>query len=247
MRRIQYWLIFILFLAILSGCSKSGYKVIVKDGEYFLQLGQYATDSDENKRLSVGPVIKFESIEEMRNDIQTGSFSEAEWNMLYHMADSSRQVHICNISELYEPIYPNSLNSYTVNLIGPKYYYTFFPPENFCRVYFYIQSEEYYNEKIDPACYEEISAVITSESDRDATVYRWQKYQVITYSISTAEKTLFVKESYDFDKSSTVPFVITIEGVEAGQYFEVAISSLQERPSVAWLSSFGLREYVEAG
>ena len=71
--------------------------------------------------------------------------------------------------------------------------------------------------------------------------------KVLVYQITTDDSVFHVKETYRLNESKTVPQNITVYGTCKNQYFDIYIQYLTERPSVAWLSSFGLREYVEAG
>jgi hypothetical protein len=91
--------------------------------------------------------------------------------------------------------------------------------------------------------------------DRNATEYRYTtdtaKLKTLSYTIKTDDVELIVDETYVlayfpggdlFTPSETLPLDIRIYGKDSNGFFEVYFNKLAERPSVEWLSSFGLIE-----
>ena len=96
-----------------------------------------------------------------------------------------------------------------------------------------------------------IETVETKE--RDATIYLHTtsagKFKRVEYTIVTAEGKIFVAENYRLETihatdpvSDVIPYVIELHGDFGDRYFNCTMFNFTERPSVEWLSSFGLTE-----
>ena len=106
---------------------------------------------------------------------------------------------------------------------------------------------------------QEIIAIET-EDDRNARVVYCKNNAVaskeVVYEIQNNERTLYVEEFYILDRfgtanterlaiSETTPKSVKVFGEDDGYVWYLRISDPTSRPSVEWLSSFGLKPYVE--
>ena len=256
MRKMIYILVVILLFSALGGCNSRGGKVVVENSEYYFVLGDAASKSHDSDNNIYGAHIRFSSLKEMKNDFETGNFTEEELKDLSTLADDSGKVQICNLSELYEPIFPASPDDYFVELQGGGYYkFVIAYTENYGYAHFYIQDKEYYDKEADTTWPDKSQNITitekTTEPGRNANIYAFTTndssktfIKVILYTITNGDKTLFIEETY-YEESSSIPSSIKIVGAQQEMYFQVAISEPKVRPSVEWLSSFGIKEYVE--
>lgn len=95
------------------------------------------------------------------------------------------------------------------------------------------------------------------EPERDAIVYHYwtgvATQKKIHYKIVDGSKTIYIQEEYNLSVhdnitpiSETVPYGINFWGMDNGAYFYGVILDSMERPSVEWLSSFGLEPYISS-
>lgn len=261
-----------LSVSLLSGCSKEKdtvskpYEIVVENGNYYLVWnGEPPQIPDKyyyNPLISGGylPSISFRSVAEVKNDFETGNFTDEELGILaYYCSDESGKSLICNLSKLYEPILPASFDSLSIGWWGGTHFrYTFYADENEQRgimeIYTSAEGRQRYDEQVDLAAnfaertdfdvYSE-----TTDSERNgkvcfytsAGVYEWKK---VYYELENDGKILHIEETYALEESSTVPCSIAIYGSDNGIYFAFFLSSFQERPSVDWLCKFGIKLYA---
>lgn len=84
----------------------------------------------------------------------------------------------------------------------------------------------------------------TALTDRNATeiVYQDGAAKVIRYTLTVDGVEMLVDESYVMRESETVPQAVTMYGVKESRYFSYSFNDLTERPSVEFLSSFGIQD-----
>ena len=184
---------------------------------------------------------------------------------LWYSITQSRE--ICDINQLFEPIYPESFDTYTV-----KWMFTFYEfhmedtksginvevrnlrQEVFERL---IAEMQNWPETLVLYAYVDTTEDVRTEreAERNAMVYYWdtrsgkEKKECI-YTIEKDGQIFYVYEQYslsegDGEFSAEVPQEVSVYGEYNGQYYSVDGSGFTERPSIEWLTSFGMVPYVE--
>lgn len=259
MRKILCTLVLFIILLTLVGCSKPTpedsrpYDIIQEGSEYFLLL-RAPIPSQPNHTIDPRPEIIFSSFDELRADIQTANFTQRERSTLHQFGRASlerfeQKIPIFN--HIYVPILPESAQikeiiwhgrSYSVNINCDQAqtvsYYPFVTQAEYQETVDYYQNFET-NAEID----------ITStsfDSERSATVYDYttaygSHRRFVYYSAANKGTEYHIAESYD-SPEATVPTEIDIYANKNGRYFFITLSGLTVRPSVEWLTSFGIAE-----
>lgn len=230
------------------------YQLINWFGTYYIRLEEkYNFSSRFDFGYFRAPLVYFESISEMKHDITTGNFTEDELYEIGRVPRSNKRlVEIFDLSNIYEPIYPSSFDSFTVAWEGT--YYSFQLSEmsgdkRFAAIG--LTSESYYNKQLERMlgygdnvnCYD-----TGYESDRNASVYYFSSgSKHVVYQITNQDTTLTINEVYDYNggyDNWKLEF-ISILGYTQGQYFSAEINCrrTRNRPSVEYLSQFGIKKY----
>lgn len=274
MKRIICIILVALWLAVLSGCAENSldnkqngqvnkdmpYTIQTENGNCFLAFKDGYITSDDGGNTDNQELVKyicFSSIEEMINDIQTGNFSEKELEKILEFPkDENERVFICNLSNMYTACYPSDMELKHVTWYGGDgYSFSLSADEDGPKGLIRFLNQKSYEEDIifysnfdENPLIEEIS--VSSDPERNAVVYDYvtsfgDKFKLLFYAIGEGTDLLYIAETYAMEDSDIVPGDISIWGQSEGKYFYVFINRLQERPSVEWLSQFGIREYVE--
>ena len=168
------------------------------------------------------------------------------------MSNSKGKVYVFDIDDLHEATYPSDLDM-SVRFHGGYYSWSTNNDDDSLGASFMLSSEEEFTSirDLENTLSAEITSVTTTE-DRDATIIDYICFdgdviKAITYTIETDEKTLVVVERHyiEYEDKSQKPYEVDIYGHQADEYFYVRLYNLTERPSIEWLSQFGIREYVE--
>lgn len=268
MRIISVFCVFLLLASLAVGCSfeKSfaptvtlPYEIIENDNEYCLVMRCVSSEVDDgvtSSQICVPSDIVFDSINEMIDDIKTGNFSQNELDILASFPrNNENQIQICNINELYVPILPNDLSVEKVFWRGMDYCFLLNLTNGTGRRRMHVYTPEKFQEATDiarnfPNATECKVQSISTEAERNATVTYYingigKESKHIYYNITKEAKTLHIVENYILEESKNTPNSVRIYGSDNGVYFYYWLASLTERPSVEWLSQFGIREYVE--
>ena len=237
------------------------YEIIRDDDGYYLLLEDGIEVNDEMEgSLSIdGSKIIFGSMEEMVQDIKTGNFTEEELQELSKFEkDENDRIVLCDLSKLFDVYAPEEFSKKTITWFGDAYKFELCSSERELICYVFEGfSNAVKEEKIDNliTCREIVNFTLLSTEqieDRNATVitYTAKNYELIKegkrvfYTIVDGEKEQFVCEEYSLS-TDEVPDTVWIYGTENGRNYCVAVINNQSRPSVEWLSQFGVREYVE--
>ena len=262
-----------IWLAVLPGCAKNSldnkqngqvnkdmpYTIHMESGTCYLAFKDGYISSDDSGNTDdqeLARHIYFCTVEEMINDIQTGNFSDKEMEILTEFSrDENGMVKICDISSLYVAEYPSTFSTHRIVWGGMYYYFSLGTGGSGPHANLDLIDKETYESKIDffsnfdeNPLIEEIS--VSSDPERNAVVYDYvtsfgDKFKLLFYAIGEGTDLLYIAETYAMEDSDIVPGDISIWGQSEGKYFDVYINRLQERPSVEWLSQFGIREYVK--
>lgn len=252
MKKIVCLLIAVILL--MSGCASNKYQLIKEDEHYYIH---YDGSIPQTSHMEVEYVIPFNTMKEMKDAIINVDFTEEQLKEIAkRQARRDGKIYFLNIDELYEPVYPSDLNL-TVECGGN--YYNWRLTNNTDSVSFGMcpTSEENFSKLKDSEEYlrsfenKEVLST-TNTADRNATVVQYIDVYGNTvnksyYIIETDEKTLIVQELVTVRQinESFFPYTVYIYGEQNGEYFYAVSYELNERPSVEWLSQFGIREYVE--
>ena len=229
------------------------YSITAKDGLYNLTPKNPLSDIDASMRW---PLPQFQSVAEMRQGIISGSFTENELYALSLRSPSAAGgIEICDVNNLYHCTAPADLNLKCITWCGKYYDFAFSGETVWGGVNCY--NKEDYTEKYD----REYQFFFTNpyitllkqeeNNERSATIYYGNtdvaELKFICYEIRVGNKKMFVQEIYRLkhnnDKvevSSEVPQRVEFWGEENGGYFYGNFFDFTERPSVEWLSEFGI-------
>lgn len=210
----------------------------------------------------------FSSVAEMRQSIITGSYTEGEYGVLYMNALTSSSdnedgtIEICDLNKLHDCTMPADMDTKYISWYGDYYAFALTGETSEWGAIIYGDTEGYtdtFNEEYMDFLSNPNVTVTKQEQieDRAATVYYGftdiAELKDICYEIREGDKHIFVREKYLLDadhdlmkKSSTVPSSIDVWGTDGDEYFYGSFFHLSERPSVEWLSEFGLTPYVDS-
>lgn len=254
--------------------SKVTYSITMKNGVHYINFSDgntvNPTDSEQGM-VSFG--LYFPSLGEMKDAFLNNRLSDRQiQTMKKGFPKDENGIIIPDMNELYEPTLPDDLTTcLDITLNGSSYSFYLYHPsvdptsaEALDTTYgmFSVVSQEIFDRNYanELSFLEYTVGSQTKVEDRDATVYKYYSrsgaFQLITYDLSVGDKVLHICEKYTVDWydssflpdrpiSYSIPYSIQIYGCENGQYFEVLLHNTSERPSVEWLSSFGLTEYVD--
>jgi len=197
----------------------------------------------------------FSSLSEMQQKLKAGDLSEKEIAELMRYApENTGIVEICNINKLYEAVYPENFEVEHIMFTGKSYSFESGTGKSDNRINGFIRylSQDSYEKLFDDDYNRTIGGVgitvlsVEQVADRNAEVLRF--YNIVgtescrvRYTNETDHGTQYVLERYEKDTLRS----IRIFGISNGAYYDVYLTDLKERPSIEWLSSFGLREYAE--
>lgn len=264
MRRISIAMIFTLLLSLLVGCSTMEesnsesnlpYEIIVENGVSYLIMEEIENKTD-NFNAQIDRSIYFASVEEMINDINTGNFSDEELYYLSHYPkDDFGRIRVCNMDELLVPVVPAPLELTGIIWNGQWYTYVLGRNDDDTTYKMLLDTREQHEETIDfdanfaskTTC--DVHSQ-TTEEDRNATVTYYTNLlgkdcKGVYYTVGEGEGTVHVWEDYAFVDEAYKLEYIHIICSDNGVYFHYYSTSETDRPSMEWLSQFGIREYME--
>ena len=243
----------------------SQYSIIEENGSYYLNF----SDGNEPPKeySSQLATMMFDSLAEMQDTFLNNKLTEGQINQIKDVfpKDLQGRIQICDMNRLQQPVLPSNLTLGTLGLAGDRYSFFVNSVISSSSIHgsFHCLTKEDYDDMFerDYENYFEKNTIhltsTTEEPDRNSTVYDYTTsagtLRRIRYAITQGSKTLYIDESYRLSMkddslpvSDTVPKSISIYGCDNGEYFNVYLSGFSERPSVEWLSSFGLTDFVKS-
>ena len=238
-------------------CSYEQYDIYLEDGHYYMKFNKVNehVEKVDNHQAPTLHSPKFSSVEEMRQKILAGEVSEKDLSSAYfHARFTDGITEIYDLSHLYEACTPDNTQIKHVTWGGDKYSIAF-ESTTFDTGYISICTEEMYNQEFSERYANfpnELQTVYSvrniAERNAEETLYgnHTGEYKMLKYTLSDETRTLYVQETYCLEHwdedwvSETVPHRIFLFGTEKGAMFYTSFSGLSERPSVDWLSSFGV-------
>ena len=215
---------------------------------YMVFPSETGGEKTEDSFLVTAQYPQFSSVQEMKRKISEGDLSEAEVEELRRVAQQGI-VEICNINNLYEAVFPKGLELTVITFYGNGYDFEF--SGNISGVMTCVSEEEYnskweHSYKGEGIAKQSVLISEETEEDRNALVrtysYAGTEIKRVFYTYETARGQQRVYEIY----ADGVLDVLEIYGESNGAFYIVGISSdMQQRPSIDWMSSFYLNEFVE--
>lgn len=260
----NYKIIFsiILLLSVMTGCvSDNGYVLYEQNGQQYIYL-ENAQDAENPTEQIALEHIHFSSFEEMVSDITTGNFSEMElWqimvNTLYYTDSRNGSLPVCELNTFWEPIYTDTYSRGDILWTGPEYEFIMKGTDGSTvhvvpGIYSKRNLELYTQPMTNYAAYADrlgwIITDIQTDTERNADVYfaenSYIHFKAIVYHITKGDVTYYVYENYQIEKSTSVPEFIDMVVVNGENWMLFKFYDLTERPSLEFLSSFGMQEYV---
>ena len=249
------------------------YSITEEDGSYYLNFSDGNEPPEEYSSQIAG--LLFDSLAEMQDAFINNKLTESQINQIKDKfsKDFQGRIQICDMNRLKQPALPSDLETGMVELTGQSY--AFFvnsihtdsisseSPILSAGSYFQCLTKESYDrifEREYENFFERDTVHLTSTTagpDRNSTVYDYYtnsaELRQIRYVLTVGSKTLYIDEGYRLNivddllpVSDTVPSRIDIYGCDDGRYFHVYLRGFSERPSVEWLSSFGLTDFVKS-
>lgn len=236
------------------------YTIEKKDGVYSLHFkNDPESPADPIKESASGGYSNphFSSVTEMKEFVLSGQLSETQLyalkiGALYNKNDDG-SLKLCNLDALYDVRLPENVDIEEVIWKGFCYDFDFESDDGpygyigYCDEYSYDREYQDHYVNIMEGQYggsewqvEERNATVTRHSNTTGS------YTTIRYKIESGEWTVHVRELHKggYWEEST-PVHIYLFGNNGTEYFDGWIAGFTERPSVQWLSSFGLTPYVE--
>lgn len=254
----------VIIIITLSVCkladNKLSYSLIKKDGNYYISL---RGSHDKGPRGCMEEIyVQFDSFDDMIKRITENELTQDE------LADIERgftkaangQIPIFDIYNMMTPTLPEGVNTdYIKWYDGMTYQLHFAGSEQMKGIveYYGGNNEHYFNHSI---CVQNGGSHTekTHIDDRNSDIYiftsGYGEAKCVCYNISgqngdeiihVEEYYLLNSEEYSSWVSDTAPFYLQIWRTIESQKLYVAIYLLPERPSVEWLSSFGLQAYKD--
>ena len=264
MRRLCCIAVAIVFLLHFVGCAHKQesadmpYEIVEENGVYYMVMNEPVSEPAASDGGffdgGVGSVC-FDSVEEMKRDLDTGNFTDEEWHEILRFGtDNAGRIPICDLSKLCVPVTPSNVE-YGLDWSGTGFLFPLRSEEglqgDFCfrsQTVFedWVAEKEHFGEN-------ELIAfsLQTKDAERNADVYVYdtgvgKEQKAMYYVLSAGDKVLHIWEVYDdVAQPESVPTDIEIYGAENGQYYRVSLYGFQKRPSVQWLLGFGMTDYGE--
>lgn len=234
------------------------YTLTRKDGQY--NLTSKITPPD-GSCCSVLFYPEFQSVEEMRQGILTGSFEEYEIHELLRASmRSDNGLDIWNLDHLYDFTAPDEFSLEKIRWCGNYYDCDLTSDTAWGGIYCY--GEEDYTEKLDHGYKDFLTNPNFTVTDqrktpnRFATVYYGHtdvaKFKYICYELRSGDKKMYIQEEYTLEfkthpeeGSSSVPDTIYLWGEENDGYFYGVFFDFAERPTTKWLLQFGIKPHMD--
>jgi len=236
--------------------------IIKKDnGKTLLQFKKFTIETLNNGTYEMEANILpiFRNLKEMKSNILEGSIDEKYLKGLQRFANEEYVLEICDLDSLSDVRLPNDVTLDHVTWHGKDYSYSIAWNCGTGSVR-YLTEDEYYSNAL-PECskldlVDSVKIRYTEyieDRQANATVYMagHQLYTNLLYQIVDENRILYVSETYVGGADGGYPpRTIRICGEENGVYFYGFFLIAYDdpaavRPSVEWLSSFGLTPYVE--
>ena len=224
------------------------YTIYWEDGKCYMRFRSVnGSDSGSAEEMERIYYPEFSSVKEMKEALSKGDLSDREIEaLMLYSSSKSNIVEICDVSKFYEACLPENTSISYVIFGGTWYQFELSNGNIACVVKEdYLRELERYHTGGGLSDNNEIISV-ENVADRNAEVTKYvymdKTVTIVRYENELAKGSQNVMELYN-DKDGLV--LINLAGECDGAYYVASILDISERPSLEWLASFGLREYVE--
>lgn len=245
--------------------KNKSYTMYCKDGKWYLEFYSDAFADDLSEvgsgeqfaNISIAREYpRFDSISDMREKIKNGDIPDRQIEAL-KAHSTSNLLEICDPNDLYDLAVPNKLTYDYIHWYGDAYSFEFDGTDFLGYVVccdqetFDQQFNEEYVSFLNKNCSVVNDAFVEDRNAREVHyVTHAAELKKVLYNFTTEQSNMYVVESYvlsyfnndalKIKTSDTVPNSIRIFGSDGENYFYGWFKGFEERPSVEWLSSFGL-------
>lgn len=133
MKRLCKYLSLLIAVLLLAGCAapaevEEGYRYVEKgDASYIVPDAKAAAYNSQSSGMVAAPHVIFTSVAEMKNDIQTGNFTEEEAkNVAGFAKDTSGNIKVCSVDSLWEPRLPSGYTAPLEKIVWSGETYAFY-------------------------------------------------------------------------------------------------------------------------
>lgn len=266
MKKICLFLALFSLITLFCGCSPKEYQLVKKHGNYYIKLNKEFETSSSNDNSYIqeaAPLVGFDSIEEMVNDITNGDFTEDELRDISRFkTDDAGNILVCDLDSLYVPQFPNTYNHFAIAWSGSSYSFSIQNADGSKHCPFMLWDEAGWQAEFDKTqswntgvLRLEVTSTQT-DTERDGTIYyfpyasfssdgtiEYTPRKSCVYSFERNGNVYHIIEYYKTDATDAIPSNISIFGISQSQHFFVFISDPEERPTMDWIAQFGLQEY----
>ena len=231
--------------------ENTDYSLSVVDGRNYLNF-----DGGNASYSSIKGIVYFETVDAMVTAIRTNSLSPAQCETIRNSFPKDENgIRIVDLDHVYDAALPDELISRGVIWEGPSYLFPFddennvtgylnvLSPEDYATVFAKEYAEFFNREQITVTSRyhtEERNAEIILYSTDSADLKRIR--YTLPNGVTVDEKYVLTSRSGLLETSPTVPAFIWLYYESESFCFTGVIYGLTERPTVEWLSRFGLTE-----
>jgi len=237
------------------------YELFSENNKHFIRVTPISEDTDSSISTGSPIPIAFSSFSEMKAAILDCKLTDSQLVQLAAhcrtQGDRENGIYdICNIEDLQMPIFPKGVKAenfieWTVTRYELLFHLIDQSEQNMGGPYGYFcvrtEQEMYWTMKHYYEIFEEGEFTKESEKtldDRNATeiIYNGGANKTIRYTLTVNGVEMLVDESYTLWMNANVPQSVKMYGIKDSQCFEYSFYDLTERPSVEFLSSFGIQD-----
>jgi len=244
----------VLVLLLLCGCAPSGYKYVEKgDGSYLVLGSANLKNSSQASGSELQPYVYFNSVAEMKSDIQNGNFTAAEFAEIARFSKNSKgNVAVCSVDNLFEITKPDNFSLEKIGWSGKGY--SFYLSRGNQSAYLTICTKESAEKRIRHN-FEELKSVtdydrkeIDEEVNGTTYYFNFTGYpgKRVNYTFTQNGIDYYVSEGYKTDGGKYALYSVEVVGISNAYCFSLLVESgTFSRIPVEVLKQFSLKKYVE--
>ena len=226
--------------------ENTDYSLSVVDGRNYLNFGGGNAASS-----SIKDAVYFETVDAMVTAIRTNSLSPDQCETIRNsFPQDENGIRIVDLDHVYDAVLPDELISMGVEWEGPSYTFEFYDENGVFGNLRVLTKEDYETLYADQytAFFDRAGITVLSRgnvADRNAEAVLYEAHdgtrRAIRYALANG---VTVVETYfaPGGTSSAIPVTVELYGETDAAAFYAKLYELTERPTVEWLSRFGLTE-----
>ena len=238
--------------------------LIVNDEGLISAWKQFAADKEAETQsdviyrsvmeIPIAEPVSFPTVDMLKDRVLNYKLTEDELKRLYLLyGDPQDRIVLYDLYALTDPSLPIGISDVQVNC-GPDFSIFFALPLERAGSYHILTADTYTElsrEYNGPPSYASVKETYVEE-ERNATVYDYVTaaegmYRQMSYTVVKNGTEYKIVEKYNISVtlsvhpvSETIPYAVNVYYESGGQYYLLSISSPAERPSVEWLTAFGV-------